>query len=176
MLLSKLESEQGGMFFLIDLKLCPLKHSMLAEENSASPALLVPLDTAALADPDRVHTRWLLSAGASREMNSELESSRSKGGRRQRLSREAMRGGRAALLRRTTMARGDTDPRPPGRELRPDPSAALLPAPLFPAAATPGPARRKDTRRAAAPHTFGAENSDGAGLAQRLRLASSRPA
>lgn len=72
-------------------------------------------------------------------MNSELESRRSKGGRRQRLSRVAIRGGRAALLRRTTIAKGDTDPRRPGRARRPDPSAALPPTPLFPAAATPGP-------------------------------------
>lgn len=33
MLLSKLDSEQRCMFFLIDLKQCPLKHSMLPEEN-----------------------------------------------------------------------------------------------------------------------------------------------
>lgn len=34
MLLSKLESEQAGMLFLIDLKQCPLKHSILLEEYS----------------------------------------------------------------------------------------------------------------------------------------------
>lgn len=145
---------------------------------TASSALLVPLDTAVLADPERVHTRWLLREGGSKEINSELESSRSKGGRRQRLSRAAMRGGRAALLRRTTMARGDTDPHPPGRARRPDPSAALPPAPLVPAAAAPGPrgGRTRGALRLAEPHTFAAENSErcaprrGAGLARRLRL------
>lgn len=140
---------------------------------TASPALRAPL-----ADPERVHTRWLLSVGASREMNSELESRRSKGGRRQRLSRAAMRGGQAALLRRTTIARG-TRPAPAGRARRPDLSAALPPARSAPpAAAAPGP--HGGSERGAlrpAPQPFGAQNSERcAGGAGRGGAGPARPA
>lgn len=153
---------------------------------TASSALLAPLDTAALADPERVHTRWLLSVGASREMNSELESRRSKGGRRQRLSRAAMRGGRAALLRRTTMARGTRPrarrPRAPPGSLRRAPCLALRSPlrPLLPARARCG--RARGALRLRAPQTFGAQNSErcagGAGrgwVGSRLRPVLSRP-
>lgn len=120
-------------------------HTLSFPVLTASLALLVPLDPAALAAaaaaPERVHMRRLLSVGGSREMNSELESMMSKRGRR-RPSRAAGLGGRAALPLRTTMgARGtetETGSRtgtasapaaaaraPFAHRLPPDPSASL---------------------------------------------------
>lgn len=154
---------------------------------TASSVLLVPLGPAALAAaeaaPERVQMRrWLLSEGGSKEMNSELESMRSKGGRRRRQSRAAGPAGRAVPLRRTTMAerwrpapapRAILPPRParlrlPSRPaLPPYPSACtalLLPAPPegrsgSPAAAAPpppphcSPSRRLAARGSAPPRS-----------------------
>lgn len=118
--------------------------------------------------------RRLLSEGGSKEMNSELESRRSKGGRRRlRPSWAAGSGGRAAPLRKTTMAerseaaaategragpapapaataaRAPLGRRPPAGSLR---LAAFLPAvrPSFRPPAPRAPAARPPSQRAAA--------------------------
>lgn len=75
-----------------------------------------------------------------------------------------MRGGRAALLRRTTMARGTRPrarrPRAPPGSLRRAPSLALRSPlrPLLPARARCG--RARGALRLRAPQTFGAQNSE----------------
>lgn len=77
--------------------------------------------------------RRLLSEGGSKEMNSELESRRSKGGRRRlRPSWAAGSGGRAAPLRKTTMAeRSEAAAATEGRAgPAPAPAATAARAPL----------------------------------------------
>lgn len=103
--------------------------------------------------------RLLLSEGGSREMNSELDSIRSKGGRgRRRLSPAAGPGVRAAPLRRTTMAvrrRDRAGPAPASaataRADPPSPPGSLRLAAFLPSFRLPRGPRQLPRRRAADP-------------------------